>query len=45
MVSIRKWVERISRYIERILSPEINGGNNYREGRKDFDSRIILWKG
>ena len=42
MASIRKWVERIPRHIERILSPEINGGNNYREGRKNFDSRTTL---
>ncbi len=34
---IRKWIERISRYIEKILSPKVNGGNNYKEDREDFD--------
>ncbi len=41
---IRKWIERIPRYIEKILSPEINGGNNYKEDKEDFDTRREYWK-
>ena len=36
---IQKWIERIPRYIQEILKSEANGGNNYKEGREDFDSR------
>ena len=36
---IQKWIERIPRHIQKILEPEINGRNNYKEGREDFDTR------
>jgi len=35
----------VSLAIQKILEPEINGGNNYKEGRQDFDTRQGLWKG
>ena len=39
IIRIRKWMERISRYIEKILSPEVNGGNNYKKDKEDFNIR------
>ena len=38
---IQAWIERIPRHLERIR--ELKGGNEYREGREDKDSR--KWKG
>ena len=42
---IQKWIERIPRHIQEILKPEVNGGNNYKKGREDFDFRRGTWKG
>jgi hypothetical protein len=41
---IQKWIDRIPRYIKKILSPEVNGSNNYKERKQDFDIRYDLWR-
>lgn len=40
---IQHWIERIPRHIERII--ELGGGNEYREGRFDGDSRNKVNRG
>jgi hypothetical protein len=42
---IQKWIERIHRHVQTVCSEEVNGGNNYKEGREDFDTRQGMWKG
>src|SRR5450755_1679778 len=46
---IQKWIERIYRHIQTVCSEEVNGGNNYKEGRisilaracgKDFAAKV-----
>lgn len=42
---IQRWICRIPRHIEKVLA--LHGGNEYKEGRLDRDSRTIngFWKG